>query len=977
MAKRIVALLFALIIVAFAALLIVPNFIDWNKHKDKVVSVISNYTDAYIEVDGEVYFKVLPTPELMLGSVKIGDGIINAREIGARVKLIPLLEGKIEVDSLKLVEPVITFNVNKTGKTNWSHISSIDNSKKGAGLSAIKLNNVTIQDGVVAYTNEQNKSKFNLKDINLDINANTIFGPYNISGHATNRGTEFAVDIKTKKYKKKSPVSFTASFLPNNARKKYMPEIKLSGVLDITGAFGMQSELTLQNGRLYDLIGEKRLNNITFLKENVKLRSLIEVSSKRISFNGISLTANKKKTSLKGKGELTFYHTKLPALSLELEGENITLTNRGFSQYIYTPKLFDGHVRFKGKNVVIAGKNIGYVNTSVVFNEDKWKISPSAFYMTGKTKIDLSGEIDPNLNTANYKVKANTEDFSKFVDTLSISKENILRTLADNKSIKSLMFDGNVSLSPNKISLYNMKTNIDNFALIEGVINIDKQQGYPNFEAKVNLPRVNISKLNKELARAIMNSRADIELTANKVDMGNVILKNISFSGITGENHLDIKELKAEIGRDRIVITGLMDSIYPTSYVDLKYNSRSGNIKDVANLFGVKNPPLLFTKIGKKGISGHIKGNKEKYFFDFSNATNDSGLKVKGTKVKDTYNASIKILTKNTSSILEEINLPIDKIINNKGALQFAGDLVGTNSSYKINNIKASIGNRKISGSMSKAAKEHVADIKVEDIDIDKVLFARFKLDDSFILNISGSNSWGGKLSAKLSNNNIKGKITDVDLMHIAKKLDLTNLNLKKGDLNFNLQSATKRGKHLTGDVTIRTPRATINEFNYSKLGKIINDLDNVPTDLRLIVRRALNSGSINLEDVVLNLNIDSKGNVNVEKTEFNHPAGKLVIISGTGNLRNNSYQLKTEVSINQPKAIPAFAISKDSSVHGYNFDLKTITAFIKKNNPPPVLIQPNVAAIPAANAALPPQTEEPVADENNPISDILDRLEE
>ncbi len=977
MIKRIVSLLFLFMIIAFAGALIIPNFVDWNKHKDKVVSVISSYTSADMEVAGKVYFKVLPSPEIVLGSVKISGGVISAREIGAKIKLIPLLEGKIEFDSLNIVDPIIDLKINKKGKKNWDKIISSKNKrKKSVRPSSISLNNVTIKNGIIKYFNKKNNNSLTFKRINLDISADTILGPYKINGSVYNRGTEFDVDIKSKKYDRKTPISFMALF-KSEKNKKNLPDLKLNGVLDLSKNFDIQGELTIENGSLYNLIGDSSLNNIRVLKEKIKLRSLVEINKKKIAFNGISLKADKKKTALKGKGKISFYPTKKTSISFDLEGNDITITNREFSQYINTPKSFNGAIKFKGRNIVISGRNIGYINTSIKFNSKKWTVNPSTFYFKGKTKIDVSGKISPNLNTADYKINGSTEDFNKFIGSLPMADNNILKAIADKKSLKDLTFKGRISLSPKKIILYNMKTKINKSTAIGGIINIDRKKKLSNFNAKLHLPKINMKNINKDLTRIIMKSDSVIELKIDKATMKEVTLNNVVLKGSISNNRLNIKQLKADLNKDRIAISGFVESMYPTSFVNLKYSSKLGGVRNVAKLFGMGSPPLLFKNITKKGLSGNVKGNSKKYSFDFESFDKNNGLEIKGTKIKDEYVATIKIVSKNTSSVLKEINLPIDKIINSTGPLQFNGDFKGTNSNYKISNVDAKIGDRKISGSLSKNNSVNNADIKIDNIDINEALNANFNLDKDYTLNISGANSWGGDLKAKLFSNKITGKISNINLTSIVKKLNIKNINLSKGNLEFDLTSS-KEG-HLTGDIIISSPKLVIKGLNYTKLGRVLNDMETPPIDLSRIIKDTLSRKTISFKDVVLGLNIDKQSMVSVNNTKLANNIGDLEIVAAVGNLKKKSYNIETKLHIKKPKTIPAFKISKMSAKKGYKIDLNVLKKFIKKNNPLPIMVQPAVEAIAPASKALPPQEPDKraIVKDNSPISGILDRLDE
>src|SRR5580698_10180552 len=100
MMTRIVKLLFFLGVALLIACLVAPSFIDWNRHKAEVMAQISPYFKRKIDVTGNVSFKILPQPGIMLESVSIANAegaktasLITLKSLEARIRLEPLLEG--------------------------------------------------------------------------------------------------------------------------------------------------------------------------------------------------------------------------------------------------------------------------------------------------------------------------------------------------------------------------------------------------------------------------------------------------------------------------------------------------------------------------------------------------------------------------------------------------------------------------------------------------------------------------------------------------------------------------------------------------------------------------------------------------------------------------------------------------------------------------------------------------------------------
>ena len=115
-----------LIVLLVAAALIVPSVVDWNAYKPEITAEVRKATGRSLEIAGDLEFSVLPTPRLRVANARLSNApgasaknMLSLRELAVHVKLVPLLQGDIEVASVALIEPLIELEKLSDGTMNW------------------------------------------------------------------------------------------------------------------------------------------------------------------------------------------------------------------------------------------------------------------------------------------------------------------------------------------------------------------------------------------------------------------------------------------------------------------------------------------------------------------------------------------------------------------------------------------------------------------------------------------------------------------------------------------------------------------------------------------------------------------------------------------------------------------------------------------------------------------------------------------
>jgi uncharacterized protein involved in outer membrane biogenesis len=205
MTKKILIAVGALLVLAVAALLVVPSFIDWNGYKAQIESEARKQTGRDLSIDGDISLALLPAPKLSVKGVRFANAeggsapdMATLESLDVRVALMPLLSGKIQVTSLILVKPTILLEKLPDGHGNWEIAPAGETAPapseaahegigNGGGL-ALSFDSVRIENGTFIYRDPAAGSEQKLEALDSEIHIGSFSGPFDATGSATYQG---------------------------------------------------------------------------------------------------------------------------------------------------------------------------------------------------------------------------------------------------------------------------------------------------------------------------------------------------------------------------------------------------------------------------------------------------------------------------------------------------------------------------------------------------------------------------------------------------------------------------------------------------------------------------------------------------------------------------------------------------------------------------------------------------------------------
>ena len=124
--KRTAIVVVTLLAVRAAAVLLGPNFVNWNRHKGAISAAVEEATGRKLAIAGDLSLRLLPQPVLTARDVRLANmsggsqpDMLALSGLQVLVGFGPLLRGEIDVRSLRLVEPVVLLERLADGRANW------------------------------------------------------------------------------------------------------------------------------------------------------------------------------------------------------------------------------------------------------------------------------------------------------------------------------------------------------------------------------------------------------------------------------------------------------------------------------------------------------------------------------------------------------------------------------------------------------------------------------------------------------------------------------------------------------------------------------------------------------------------------------------------------------------------------------------------------------------------------------------------
>lgn len=179
-----IILTLALLIVI--AIVVIPQVVDPNDYREKITSVVKTQTGRDLKLDGDLKISVFPwlgvrTQQLSFSQPsEIGGEMVTVKTAQLRLKLLPLISSRVEIDTVVLEGPKLRIITLANGISSFSGLGEGGEgsdeqpvaesvpAEDGAGAAvALVIQGLELTDGELLWDDQQAGQRYQVSDLNL------------------------------------------------------------------------------------------------------------------------------------------------------------------------------------------------------------------------------------------------------------------------------------------------------------------------------------------------------------------------------------------------------------------------------------------------------------------------------------------------------------------------------------------------------------------------------------------------------------------------------------------------------------------------------------------------------------------------------------------------------------------------------------------------------------------------------------------
>ncbi len=196
---RLFVIVGGLIVLALMAALVVPYFVDWSSYRADFEREASAVLGRKVTVQGDATARLLPFPSVTFTDVSVGGGpngeaAMTVETFSMDAELAPFLRGDFLIFDMRLVRPKVTIDVAADGVVDWAVRPSAP-----FDASQISIEKLTVTEGQVTLRHAASGRTHRLTEINTQLSAKSLDGPWRVTGSMRLDGMRTAVTINTGK----------------------------------------------------------------------------------------------------------------------------------------------------------------------------------------------------------------------------------------------------------------------------------------------------------------------------------------------------------------------------------------------------------------------------------------------------------------------------------------------------------------------------------------------------------------------------------------------------------------------------------------------------------------------------------------------------------------------------------------------------------------------------------------------------------
>lgn len=615
-----------LLALAMGAVVILVLTLDLNGYKPEIEAELERATGRDVTIGGDIHFTVLPALALAVDDLTIaglpggsGDPLLSLPRAQAVVALLPLLSGEIEVERVRLFEPVVVLERTGDGRASWSFDPQ---GGTGGDTPAVSIASLELQGGTVLWRDGGGEQRFS--GLTLSASALSLEGPFEASGSFEHDAATWTLTADIGRTSRPQvPVNITLG--------SPVGQWGLAGSVDVSGpmpAFGGQMQF--EGAALGPLLALAGLDTASLprglLEQPVSLDAGISASVDAVLLADVVLALGESRAL--GMGSLTLGDRPAGDIVLAIGRLDADILLAGLpgpaaadaetTVPLALPEDFDLNADIAIDAAIYRGQALRQVHVIVGLDHGSLSLDVASAQLPGGTDVALAGTV------------ANEDGVATFRGPLEANSDNLRATLAwlgepldevPPDRLRRVDVVGDLVLQPGRLAMTGIDLRFDSSRLT-GALAVQTGDA-PAYSARVALDRINLDAYlapgqaedettagdgafaMPELPGLDLDLDARVEqLTYNGVLVGGVVAKGILRDGALAIDSLGA----ADIAGATVRTSGSIDPA--SGRIDLKLGVQAEDAGDLLRLLGIA-LPIEASRLGRVELTGEVTGGTD------------------------------------------------------------------------------------------------------------------------------------------------------------------------------------------------------------------------------------------------------------------------------------------------------------------------------------------------------------------------------
>lgn len=186
------------LIVVIVLAIILPFLFDANDFKDEITAQVEQQTGLKLSIGGDIDLSLLPWLGMQLNDVQLDNApdynqevFAQAEQVAMQVKLLPLLQRNIELDTITVQGLQLNLERNQAGQGNWealmANLSSQQptqttpaESSQPTSVNQLSINGLDIRDAQILWDDRSTDQRYRINDFALETSAIQLGQPFTV-----------------------------------------------------------------------------------------------------------------------------------------------------------------------------------------------------------------------------------------------------------------------------------------------------------------------------------------------------------------------------------------------------------------------------------------------------------------------------------------------------------------------------------------------------------------------------------------------------------------------------------------------------------------------------------------------------------------------------------------------------------------------------------------------------------------------------